>query len=126
MCCDKNKCNPSTCNCRGGKIERFIEPCILLLLKKMQPIHGYELLDKLVDFEINSDSGALYRTLRRLEDEEMVISTWETHGAGPAKRIYEITPLGEKLLKDWIAKFRKTKRTLDTFISEYKEIGSED
>ncbi|KUO53335.1 MAG: hypothetical protein APF76_08810 [Desulfitibacter sp. BRH_c19] len=125
MCHSNGECSPGTCNCRGGKIERFIEPCILLLLKKNHPAHGYELLDKLSEYEINSDSGALYRTLRRLEDEKMVISAWETHGAGPAKRMYEITLSGETLLKNWIANFKKTKRTLDKFISEFNEIGSD-
>ena len=126
MCHRKAKCTPSTCDCRGGKIERFIEPCILLLLRKNQPIHGYELIDYLAAYGVSGDSGALYRTLRRLEDDGMVISKWETHAGGPAKRIYEITTTGKDLLAHWITNFRNTKNKLDRFINEFEEIGSDD
>ncbi|MEW6624507.1 MAG: helix-turn-helix transcriptional regulator [Bacillota bacterium] len=122
MCCKKDNCSPSSCSCRGGKIERFIEPCLLLLLKKNQPSHGYELLDNLNAFGLNNDPGSVYRTLRRLENEQMVKSSWDTEGTGPAKRLYELSPEGEKLLADWITNFKNTRKNLDKFIKEYQDL----
>ncbi|MEW6663344.1 MAG: helix-turn-helix transcriptional regulator [Bacillota bacterium] len=121
--CDRNKdCQPGVCSCRGGKIERFIEPCLLLLLKKNQPAHGYELLDSLQVFGVSGDPGSLYRTLRRLENEGMVTSDWDTSGTGPAKRMYRLLPAGEKLLEHWINHFKAVKQTLDMYIKTYEQV----
>lgn len=125
MCSGNHHCRPDTCNCRGGKIERFIEPCTLLLLKMKQPIHGYELMEELTQFGIDNDPGALYRTLRRLENEEMVTSTWDTTGAGPAKRLYKLTSTGEELLKAWISNLKEKKNIISRFIDIYEKFQEE-
>jgi len=120
-----DSCGPHNCNCRGGKIERFIEPCLLLLLKKKQPTHGYDLMDELTSFGIENDPGALYRNLRRLENEEMVSSIWDTSGTGPAKRLYELTNAGEELLTAWVSNFKATQQKLAKFIKNYEQLRGE-
>lgn len=125
MCSGKHSCSPNICNCRGGKIERFLEPCILLLLKKKQPTHGYDLMEELTLFGMDNDPGALYRTLRRLENEQMVTSSWDTSGTGPAKRLYELSPAGEELLTAWITNLTNTKETISKFIEIYNHLMEE-
>ncbi len=46
------------------------------------------------------DLGNLYRLLRSLEEEGVVASVWDESLAGPAKRVYRLTPSGEELLDD--------------------------
>src|SRR3989338_1989478 len=69
-----------------GTVERFIEPCILLLLSKGTS-HGYGLLE---DLEKNCgekvDIGNLYRTLRRMESNGWVKSEWDENKAGRGRR----------------------------------------
>src|SRR5690349_506216 len=81
-------------NRRGGwfmqpPIWGFLQPCLLLLLSE-RPQHGYSLIDelsrrKLLGGEV--DIGNLYRTLRRMEHEGLVIATRSEPGPGPAKRV---------------------------------------
>ncbi len=46
------------------------------------------------------EGATLYRTLRALEANGNVSSTWEA-GDGPARRNYSLTRIGEAHLSDW-------------------------
>ena len=62
-----------------ARIERFVEPALLLLLAE-RPMHGYELLELLPEIareERRVDLGNLYRLLRSLEEEGIVDSEWD-------------------------------------------------
>ncbi len=92
------------CSCSLGKLSRLVEPQMLHLLAAREAQYGYELLGhvqqaKLTDSEI--DVGAVYRTLRTLEQTGCVVSHWEPGPGGPNRRMYDITPLGRQHLKDW-------------------------
>ncbi len=102
------------------RIERFVEPCILLLLAE-ENRHGYSLRDELArrDLVEDVDFGHLYRTLRRMEEAAWVNSEWAEEGPGPLKRVYRITPAGKKLLQAWAASLRQTKQLLDKFLRAY-------
>ena len=113
------------CNCQpSGKIERFIQPTLLLSLVQ-QPSHGYELLERLSHFRFysgNPDTGAVYRHLRRLENDGYVESRWETGEAGPAKRTYSITPDGITLLHAWADDFLERKAAIEDFLQKYQQL----
>jgi PadR family transcriptional regulator PadR len=104
-----------------GRIRGFIQPCLLLLLQQ-RPGHGYELMDRLSQREDDPDANPalVYRTLRQLERNGLVSSSWDTGGQGPARRLYEIAPEGVKHLNDWADNIRHTKRRLDRFLEEYE------
>ncbi len=110
--------------CRVGRMERFLEPCLLLLLRQ-EPSHGYDLLQKLNDFGFepeSQDPGHIYRHLRRLEREGMVTSHWETGKAGPAKRLYKVTTEGNELLSAWTTTIRGNIGILERFLQKYQSI----
>lgn len=102
------------------RIERFAEPCILLLLAE-QNRHGYNLRDELIQREWieEVDLGHLYRMLRRMEGAGLVSSEWAEEGPGPLKRVYRITPVGRRLLDDWVESLRQTRSLLDKFLRAY-------
>jgi poly-beta-hydroxybutyrate-responsive repressor len=84
--------------------------------------HGYELLKGLAYLGFRSggaDQGAVYRALRRLEEDGCVVSRWETGASGPARRIYEITALGREVLHRWSLALRVRKERLERFLDLY-------
>lgn len=124
--CRNKECNGNSCNCPGGKTERFIQPCLLLALRK-RPSYGYELLEKIIEFGFldgPADPGMVYRHLRKLEEEGFVSSTWDTSGTGPARRYYRLTTEGEELLRDWIPFMERNLNSLQKFLQLFQKITS--
>ncbi len=106
-----------------ARVERFIEPSLLLLLRE-RPMHGYELLERvpeLVGEEGRVDVGNVYRILRALEEEGIVRSEWNADLPGPAKRTYELTDEGSRLLDRWVEALRKTQDVIAGFLDRYEE-----
>jgi poly-beta-hydroxybutyrate-responsive repressor len=104
-----------------ARVERFSEPALLLLLRE-RPAHGYELLDQLPELtgEARVDMGNLYRVLRALEEDGLVTSRWEAGEPGPAKRTYELTAEGRRLLDEWAAALGRSRERIDTFLDRYE------
>jgi poly-beta-hydroxybutyrate-responsive repressor len=90
----------------------------LLLLEGSS--HGYDLLERMKGLGFSkSDPGGMYRTLRSLEHEGLVASTWETSTAGPARRTYTITAEGEDQLRGWALVIDDSRRALEQFLDRY-------
>jgi PadR family transcriptional regulator PadR len=115
------------CTCAMGNLSRFVEPIVLLLLKKKGHSYGYNLTGMLQEHALTDakiERAALYRTLRQLERNGNVVSKWDVETGGPARRVYRLTPKGEKHLDEWavvlehvsrsMARFVKVARTLKT------------
>jgi DNA-binding PadR family transcriptional regulator len=86
-----------------GNVSRFIEPVVLRILKEKKRSYGYEIAESLKQYALTDatiEGAALYRTLRTLEANGHVISTWEA-GDGPARRNYALTRSGHMHLRDW-------------------------
>lgn len=110
--------------CEGTyhKMERFLEVCLLLLLYK-ESGHGYGLMDQLVYFgfaEEKLNVSTLYRTLRKMEKDDLVVSTWEEGAQGPQKRVYKITDEGKQELEYWIQILKLRKERINKLIDNYE------
>jgi PadR family transcriptional regulator, regulatory protein PadR len=108
-----------------GKAQRYIQPSLLLALKR-KPSYGYELIQEITAFgfvEGPAPPGMIYRHLRDMEENGWVQSEWHTEGAGPAKRIYQITAEGEEVLSLWIGHMDRQAQKLAAFIAMYKTSG---
>jgi len=105
-----------------ARVERFVEPSLLLLLRE-RPLHGYELIERLPEVagEGRVDVGNLYRLLRALEGEGLVSSEWSAELPGPAKRTYELTDEGRRLLDRWAEALRQAQADVQGFLDRYDQ-----
>src|SRR3954452_1024373 len=105
-----------------ARVERFVEPSLLLLLRE-RPLHGYELIERLPEIAGKGrvDVSNLYRLLRALEEEGLVSSEWSAELPGPAKRTYELTAEGRRVLDTWAEALRRARTTIGTFLDRYEE-----
>jgi len=109
------------CQCNGGQPKNFLQPCLLLLLFR-HPSHGYDLLDRLTQAGLSigaPDPAAIYRALRQMERDGLVISRWDPSTHGPPRRTYELSPEGEDLLHTWIHSIRQNREVLDRYLALY-------
>jgi PadR family transcriptional regulator, regulatory protein PadR len=107
-----------------GTPKNFLIPIMLLHLRDWNS-HGYELMEKITQFGIQSvDQGNFYRILRQLEKDELVTSVWDTTAGGPAKRIYSITGVGEEYLEMWAGSLSHYQKMLDQFFNLYNPFFS--
>ena len=105
-----------------ARVERFVEPALLLLLRE-RPMHGYELLERLPEMtgdEARVDVGNLYRILRALEEDGIVRSEWSGELPGPAKRTYELTESGGRVLDSWAESLREVRDVITRFSERYE------
>jgi len=112
------------CECPGFRIERFIQPCLLLLLAR-KSAHGYELLEELRNLFFQGealDPSLVYRSLRKMEEDGFILSEWATGGSGPARRVYTITEEGKVALALWAEHIRVQLQRFETFLREYSSV----
>lgn len=92
------------CACSGKSLGRLVQPAIMALLAE-EPLHGYLLVQRLSGMEMfggqKPDPTGVYRTLRSMEEDNLVASSWEFGDTGPAKRRFELTGDGRACLARW-------------------------
>jgi PadR family transcriptional regulator PadR len=101
------------CPCAGRTLDKLIQPAILAVLAE-GPLHGYRLTERIGELATfggrKPDASGVYRFLKTMERKGMVASSWSLSDSGPAKRSYQLTPTGERCLRQWI-----------TTLEEYRE-----
>lgn len=113
------------CTCAMGNLYRFVEPVLLLLLKKKGRSYGYDLAGDLGEYALTDaeiERAALYRTLRQLEKNGNVISEWETEKSGPARRVYQLTANGEKHLEEWATVLEHVSKSMSRFVRQSRAL----
>jgi PadR family transcriptional regulator PadR len=109
----------------AARLSRLVEPALLYLLGHGAAAHGYDLLSEVNAMGLTDtpvDPAAIYRTLRQLEAEGAVVSTWDTSGAGPARRNYELTPLGWARLAAWADVIERRAEAMRSFVSDARKL----
>ncbi len=109
----------------------LLGPCILLLLGE-QRAHGYDLLARLPDLGLAqpqrngryADSGTVYRTLHRLEEEGFVRSAQAGASSAPPRRVYELTPAGRVELQQSAHAVTEMSARVGAFVSRYQSSSS--
>jgi DNA-binding PadR family transcriptional regulator len=92
----------------------------LLLLLGREATHGYELRRRLEANGLVTDPAAMYRLLRKLESDGQVESFWGEAVAGPRRRLYRLTPKGQRDLDALVYAVRNTCDTHAAFLQAHE------
>ena len=99
--------------------KNWMVPIVLLMLREWSS-YGYELMEKMAKYGLSTmNAGTFYRTLRQMEKDGMVSSTWDTSEGGPARRMYSITEVGENYLKFWATSLEQYQNMMNRFFQLY-------
>ncbi|TQR20359.1 PadR family transcriptional regulator [Psychrobacillus vulpis] len=96
---------------------------LAVLSQLRTPQYGYSLVQLLEKSNVAIDQSTLYPLLRRLEKQELVVSSWDTSESRPRK-YYVLSEYGieifEKLKEEW----EQTTRELYTLLKGEEENAS--
>ena len=109
-----------------GNLYRFVEPVVLLLLKKKGHSYGYDLSADLPEHALTDaeiERAAVYRTLRKLEINGNVTSGWQTDKSGPARRVYKLTAKGERHLEEWATVLDHVSKSMARFVKDARSVA---
>jgi PadR family transcriptional regulator, regulatory protein PadR len=100
----------------------YLRLCLLLMLAE-GPSHGYELLEQVRRLGLRgAEPSALYRSLRAMEREALVSSSWEMSRAGPPRRTYLLSDAGHRALRSSVGSLRDVQRLLGTMLDRYDDL----
>ena len=103
----------------GWSPRDMLVPNVLLAIS-VQRAHGYAIEEYLRRLGMVSvEMSTLYRTLRQLEKDGLLRSTWEPGPAGPARRVYSLTDVGSAWLDNWASALSVYRGMLDRFLGLY-------
>jgi PadR family transcriptional regulator PadR len=98
----------------------WLAPFVLLAVS-LQRAHGYVIEDYLRALGVfGITMSTLYRTLRQMEKDGLLESTWEPGPTGPARRVYTITDAGHAWLETSAAMLDTYRETIDRFFGLYE------
>lgn len=99
---------------------RDIMPPFVLLAVSLQRAHGYVIEDYLRALGLfGITMSTLYRTLRQMEKDGYLESTWEPGPTGPARRVYTITDAGHAWLDSSASMLNVYRETINRFFGLY-------
>ena len=87
--------------------------CVLAKLK--EPVYGYSLMTDLANTGVIIEANTLYPLLRRLEEQRLLKSEWNTNAAKPRK-YYSVTPFGAQLLDELKDIWKTTVKNMDRIL----------
>jgi PadR family transcriptional regulator PadR len=86
-----------------------------------EPLYGYQIAKRLehdAGGVLLGKQSALYPVLRSLSAAELLDTFTQPSAAGPPRRYYRITPLGKKVLRQWIDAWDATRRYVDSILKD--------
>lgn len=105
---------------------RFALPAILLLLSEA-PGHGYSLEKDLREMNFGRiDRPTVYRALAQLEKDGLVDSRADATSSSHERRVYGVTPLGERVLGVWMSVVKEERDLLGRVLRRYQATGAPD
>ncbi len=95
-----------------------LELCMLALLANRER-YGYELAQALADSAgLAVGEGTIYPLLSRLQRERLVMAEWRESPAGPPRKYYRLTPMGQAVLANKMQAWEEFSRSVSEILEE--------
>jgi DNA-binding PadR family transcriptional regulator len=113
--------------------ERYIQAAILIILFDKN-MHGYKIAQKLHEMSLfsggaeerpGSRARKAYAHLRKMEDESLLVSQWETEGPKKPRRVYSISCQGKIRLSKWMTEIAFDIASLFELIERYRMLAGQ-
>ncbi|AJI15881.1 MULTISPECIES: PadR family transcriptional regulator [Bacillus] len=99
-------------------LKGILDGCILAIIQEGE-IYGYELTEKLHSYGFHSFSeGTIYPLLLRMQKEGLVTSVLRESTAGPKRKYYQLSELGEKELNNFKERWTDLKLSVEKVINK--------
>jgi PadR family transcriptional regulator, regulatory protein PadR len=89
-----------------------IQVAVMCLLEKEH--YGYEITKNLKSSGLKVEEGTLYPLLRRLENDKLLSSRWDTEDTRPRK-YYTVTDYGREVRENWLDFFKSINESVEQF-----------
>jgi len=99
----------------------LIQLLILRILHE-KPTHGYQIMDELERITSEKyipEPGAVYTMLRRMEKKGLLVSKWEKKQSGADRRVYTLSDVGVRVLKEGLEMVKRRRQLMDDLIRFY-------
>ena len=105
---------------KPGELPRhYLQACLLLMMHE-RPMYGYSVREPLLELGLGlRDWGQVYRTLRTMERQGLILSCWENSESGPSRRTYYVTEKGREQLRAWAEGMTAAQTLVDRFLARY-------
>ncbi|MGQ4891602.1 MAG: PadR family transcriptional regulator [Candidatus Njordarchaeia archaeon] len=102
---------------------RGVKRLMILRIISEGGIHGSEVQKKLAEkYGLEVPKPVVYMILRKMEDDGLIVSWWETPSSGPVKRIYKVTDFGYEWMVKSIEDLKKLRKVVDDLIKELSSL----
>ena len=99
-------------NLKSQMRKGMLEFCIMLILQH-GPAYASEIIERLKQAHQIVVEGTLYRLLTRLKNDGLLTYQWQESTAGPPRKYYAMTPLGEQFLQQLSASWQELSSTVN-------------
>ncbi|WP_077306134.1 PadR family transcriptional regulator [Terribacillus halophilus] len=98
-------------------LKGILEGCLLAIIAERET-YGYEMVEKLASYGFTMVSeGSIYPLLLRMKKEGLVTTTSKAlPSGGPKRKYYQLTPAGEKELKDFEVRWSAISSSVDNIL----------
>lgn len=99
-------------NLKSQMRKGMLEFCVLLLLR-YKAAYASEMIASLKEARLIVVEGTLYPLLTRLKNDGLLSYEWQESTAGPPRKYYSLTPLGEQFLNQLSQSWREISETVN-------------
>ena len=106
-------------NVLSGMVSELRRGTLVLsvLSQRKSAMYGYSLVNTLNEKGISAEANTLYPLLRRLENQGLLESSWQTDGPKPRK-YYQATEFGNKICQQLKQHWDKTVNSINQIFEE--------
>lgn len=107
-------------NTKAQMRKGLLELCVLSIISKNE-MYPSDVIKKLKELKMIVVEGTLYPLLNRLKNDNLLSYHWKESNAGPPRKYYQITEIGNQFLQELIATWKDLDKAVNKSIAHGQE-----